>query len=78
MSTASSGTSFSNSNLPAVIFISCVVSSISVNRLAIFVIGLLFILLGPYYMLTKTPTVEQGGDYRIDNIEGKEDWPKTE
>ena len=45
---------------------------------AVFLIGLLFILLGPYYMLTKTPTVEQGGDYRIDNIEGKEDWPKTE
>lgn len=44
----------------------------------IVVIGLLFILLGPYYMLTKTPTVDESSDYRIDDIEGKEDWPKTE
>ncbi|MFQ5910396.1 MAG: hypothetical protein ACE5IJ_06715 [Thermoplasmata archaeon] len=44
---------------------------------AIVIIGLLFILLVPYYILTKEPVVEQGGDYRIENIEGKEDWPKT-
>lgn len=44
----------------------------------IVVIGLLFILLGPYYMLTKTPTVDESGEYRIDDIEGKEDWQKNE
>jgi len=45
---------------------------------AIIIIGIVSILAVPFYLLAKEPEVEQGGDYRIDNIEDKEDWPKSE
>ena len=46
--------------------------------LAIVVVGLIFILLGPYYMLTKKPIVDQSNSYSLDDVEGKEDWSKTQ
>ena len=46
--------------------------------LAIIVVGLIFILLGPYYMLTKKPVVDQSSSYSLEDVEGKEDRSKTQ
>ncbi|MCK4454920.1 MAG: hypothetical protein KAU99_01085 [Thermoplasmata archaeon] len=45
---------------------------------AVIVIGILSILLIPFYLLAKEPVVEEGGDYRIENIGDKDDWSESE
>jgi hypothetical protein len=39
-------------------------------------IGLVMILLTFYYMLKKKPVVQEYGNYRLDDVNGKEDWDK--
>jgi uncharacterized membrane protein YphA (DoxX/SURF4 family) len=38
--------------------------------------GLVLILLTFYYMLKKSPVVQEYGDYKLDSVKGKEDWEK--
>jgi hypothetical protein len=37
-------------------------------------IGIVVIFLAFYYMLTKEPVVQEYGNYRLDDVNGKEDW----
>jgi hypothetical protein len=39
-------------------------------------IGFVIILLAFYYMLKKTPVVQEYGNYTLDGVKGKEDWDK--